>query len=208
MKWWDWMPWFLFFWMLIFKPAFSLSSFTFIKRLFSSSLLSAVRVVSFAYLRLLIFLLAILIPACLESYGCDKKNSYKLDILKQHIFLWKCIFSQFWRQDVWAKVSACLVSSERHERRICPYMSPWPTMGHLLTASSFVSVYPHVSLCVPISYHDKISGQIGLGSLVNQLLKSSVSKCSHILKSWGQSFNMWIVEGTWFTAQQNLEVAW
>ena len=35
-----------------FKPAFSLSSFTLIKRVFSSSLLSAVRVVSSAYLRL------------------------------------------------------------------------------------------------------------------------------------------------------------
>ena len=32
--------------MLSFKPTFSLSSFTFIKRLFSSSLLSAIRVVS------------------------------------------------------------------------------------------------------------------------------------------------------------------
>ena len=52
------------FWMLSFKPAFSLSSFTFINRLFSSSLLSAIRVVSSAYLRLLIFLPAILIPAC------------------------------------------------------------------------------------------------------------------------------------------------
>ena len=49
------------FWMLSFKPAFSLSSFTFIKRLFSS-LLSAIRVVSSAYLRLLLFLLTILIP--------------------------------------------------------------------------------------------------------------------------------------------------
>ena len=38
------------FWMLRFKPAFSLSSFTFIKRLFSSSSLSAIRVVSSAYL--------------------------------------------------------------------------------------------------------------------------------------------------------------
>ena len=36
------------FWMLSFKPAFSLSSFTFIKRFFSSSLLSAIRVVSSA----------------------------------------------------------------------------------------------------------------------------------------------------------------
>ena len=56
----------LVFWMLSFKPTFSLSSFTFIKRLFSSSL-SAVRVVSSAYLRLLIFLPAILIPACTSS---------------------------------------------------------------------------------------------------------------------------------------------
>src|SRR5574339_259678 len=37
--------------MLSFKPTFSLSSFTFIKRLFSSSSLSAVRVVSSAYLQ-------------------------------------------------------------------------------------------------------------------------------------------------------------
>ena len=53
----------LVFWMLSFKPTFSLSSFTFIKRLFSCSSPSATRVASSAYLRLLIFLLAILIPA-------------------------------------------------------------------------------------------------------------------------------------------------
>ena len=40
----------LVFCMLHFKPAFSFSSFTFIKRLFSSSLLSAIRVVTSAYL--------------------------------------------------------------------------------------------------------------------------------------------------------------
>ena len=57
----------LVFGMLSFKPAFSLSSFTLIKRHFSSSLLSAIRVVSSAYLRLLILLLAISIPACDSS---------------------------------------------------------------------------------------------------------------------------------------------
>ena len=51
-----------FLWMLSFKPTFLLSSLTFIKRLFSSSSLSAIRVVSSANLRLLIFLPAILIP--------------------------------------------------------------------------------------------------------------------------------------------------
>ena len=54
------------FWMLSFKPTFSLSSFTYIKRLFSSSL-SAISVVSSAYLRSLIFLPAILIPAYTSS---------------------------------------------------------------------------------------------------------------------------------------------
>ena len=58
---------FCFFFKLSFKPAFSLSSFTLIKRPFSSSSLSAIRVVSYAYLRLLIFLLAILIIACDSS---------------------------------------------------------------------------------------------------------------------------------------------
>ena len=51
----------LLFWMLNFKPTFSLSSFTFIKMLYSSSL-SVISVVSSAYLRLSIFLPAILIP--------------------------------------------------------------------------------------------------------------------------------------------------
>ena len=55
------------YWMLSFEPTFSLSSFTFIRRLLSSSSLSAIRVMSSAYLRLLIFLPAILIPACV--YG-------------------------------------------------------------------------------------------------------------------------------------------
>ena len=68
--------------MLSLKPAFSLSSFTFIKRLLSSSSLSTIRMVSSAYLRLLIFLPAILIPACASSspafrmmYSAFKLNS-------------------------------------------------------------------------------------------------------------------------------------
>ena len=57
----------LVFLMLSFKPAFPLSSFILIKRLFSSSSFSVIRVVLSAYLRLLIFLPAILIPACASS---------------------------------------------------------------------------------------------------------------------------------------------
>ena len=56
----------LVFGMLSFKPPFSLSSFNVIKRLFSSSSLAAKRVVSFAYLTFLIFLLAIFIQLVLH----------------------------------------------------------------------------------------------------------------------------------------------
>ena len=55
------------FWMLTFKSIFSLSSFTYIKRLFSSSSLSNIRVVWSAYLRLLILLPAILFQAYAPS---------------------------------------------------------------------------------------------------------------------------------------------
>ena len=55
------------FWMLSFKPTFSLSSFIFIKKLFSSSSPSTIRVVLSTCLRLLIFLLAILISASASS---------------------------------------------------------------------------------------------------------------------------------------------
>ena len=73
-----------------FKPAFSPSSFILIKSFFSFLSLSAVKVVSSAYLRLLIFLLANLIPDCessslafhmmysfpnLETVSCSVSNS-------------------------------------------------------------------------------------------------------------------------------------
>ena len=77
----------LVFWMLSFKPTFSLS---FIKRLFSSSSLSAIRVVSSAYLRLLIFILAILIPACASSSpACLMMcSAYKLNKQGDNIQPW------------------------------------------------------------------------------------------------------------------------
>ena len=78
------------FWMLSSKLAFSFSSFTFIKRLFSSSSLSAMRVVSSAYLRLLIFLSAILIPACASSSlaFCKMYSTYKLNKQSDTIQPW------------------------------------------------------------------------------------------------------------------------
>ena len=70
----------LVFWKLSFKPVFSQFSFTLIKRLLNSYLLSAFRVASSACLRLLIFLLTILIPAC-ASFSlafCMMFHAYKL----------------------------------------------------------------------------------------------------------------------------------
>ena len=67
LNWWDQMPWFLFpeCWALsqLFHSPLSLSS----RGPFSSFSLSAIMVVSSAYLRLLIFLPAVLIPACASS---------------------------------------------------------------------------------------------------------------------------------------------
>ena len=56
-------------------------SFTFMKRLFSSSSLSAIRVVSSVYLRLLLFLQAILIPSCASSSPAFlmMNSAYKLN---------------------------------------------------------------------------------------------------------------------------------
>ena len=112
LSWWLWLcsrawsqaGWFLQFhssWMLSFKPTFSLSSFTFIKRLFSSSSLSAITVVSSAYLRLLIFLPAILIPACASSSWAFLMmcSAYKLNKQSDNIQPWRTPFP-IWNQSV------------------------------------------------------------------------------------------------------------
>ena len=87
-------------WMLNFKSAFSLSPFTYIKRLFSS-LLSTIRVLSSAYLRLLIFLPAILIPACASTSLAFHMmySAYKLNKQGDNIQLWRTPFP-IWNQSV------------------------------------------------------------------------------------------------------------
>ena len=133
------------FWMLSFKPSFSLSSFTFIKRLFRSSSLSAIRVLSSAYLRILIFLLEILItawasssPAFLMRYSAYKLNKQSENI--QHSV-------QF--------------SSFQSLSRVRLFVTPWTT-AHQASLSntnsqslpklmSIESVMPskHLILCLP-----------------------------------------------------------
>ena len=84
-----------------FKPAFSFFPFTFIKRLFNSSLLSAIRVVSSAYLRLLMFLLAILIPACTSSSPAFHTmcSAFKLNKQGDNIWFW-CTPFPTWNQSI------------------------------------------------------------------------------------------------------------
>ena len=84
-----------------FKPTFSLSSFTFIKKLFSYSSLPAIRVVSSVYLRLLIFLPAILTPAC-ASFSLAfhmMYSAYKLNKQGNNIYPW-CTPFPIWNQSV------------------------------------------------------------------------------------------------------------
>ena len=109
----------LVFCILSFKTTFSLSSFTFIKRLYSSFSLLAIRVVSSAYLRSLIFLPAILIsawasssPVFLMMYSANKLNKQG-----DNIQLWRTPFL-IWNQSVVQ----------------CPVLavaSPWPAYRFL-----------------------------------------------------------------------------
>ena len=100
------------FWMLSLKPTFSLSSFTFIKRLFSSSSLSAIRVVSSAYMRLLIFLPVVLIPACASSSPAllMMYSAQKLNTQVNNIQPW-CTHFPIWNQSVVPCPVPCPVAS-------------------------------------------------------------------------------------------------
>ena len=85
----------------IYLPRSHRLSYTFIKRLFSSSSLSAIRVVSSAYLRLLIFLPTILILACASSSLAFHMiySAYKLNKWGDNIQLW-CTPFPIWNQSV------------------------------------------------------------------------------------------------------------
>ena len=83
------------------KPAFSLSFFTYINRFFSSSMISAIRVVSSEYLRLLIFLPAILIPTCTSTSPtfCMMYSAYKLTKQGDNTHTWHTPFP-VWNQSI------------------------------------------------------------------------------------------------------------
>ena len=123
----------LVFWMLSVKPAFSLSSLNLINRLFSSSSLSAIRAVSSAFLRLLIFLPAILSPA----------YDWKIQPSILHYVL--CISVQFSR-------SVVSDSLRPHGPQRARLPCPSPTPGIYPNFMSIDSVMPsnHLFLCHPL----------------------------------------------------------
>ena len=103
----------LVFWMLTFKPTFPLSSF--IKSLFSSSSLSAIRVVSSACLRLLIFLPAIFIPACASYSPAFLKiySAHKLNKQGDNIRPWRTPFPVWNQSVVPCPVLTCFLTSTK-----------------------------------------------------------------------------------------------
>ena len=80
----------LVFWMLNFKPTFYNLLFCFHQKLFCSSSFSAMTVVSPTYLKLVIFLPAILIPACSSSSPafCMMCSAYKFNKWGDNIQCW------------------------------------------------------------------------------------------------------------------------
>ena len=91
----------LVFWMLSFKPTFFILFFHFHQEIFSSFSLSAIWVVSSIYLTLLIFLLAISIPACAlcSPAFCMMYSAYKLNQQGDNIQPWHTPFP-IWNQSV------------------------------------------------------------------------------------------------------------
>ena len=121
----------LVFWILSFKPTFSLSSFTYIKTLFNSPLLSAIRVVSTAYLRLFVSFLEILISACDSSSPTFPMmySEYKLNRQGDNIQPWRTPFP-IWNQSVtpfaW-QPTPVLLPGKSHGWRSLVGCNPW---GH------------------------------------------------------------------------------
>ena len=143
----------LVFWMLSFKPTFSLS-FTFIKRLFSSSSLSAIRVVSSAYLRLLIILPAILIPVCASSSLAFLMmySACKLNKRGDNIQPWHTRFP-IWNQSVVVDHVLSELSTITHQSWVAlhgmthSFIELNKTVIHMISLVSFLWLW--FSICLP-----------------------------------------------------------
>ena len=145
----------LVFWMLSFKSACSLTSYTFNQRLFSSSSISAISLVSYVYLRLLLFL-TILIPVCASSSPALHMmySAYKLNKQDDNIQPW-CTPFIAWNQSIipWFHVCSkccvltCIQISEEavkvvwyfHLLKICHSLL-WSSHKGLLCSQKFARI--------------------------------------------------------------------
>ena len=208
------------FWMLSFKLASSLYSFIFIKRLFSFSSLSDIRVVSSAYLRLLIFLSEILIPACASSslalcmmYSAQKLNKQGDNIQPWHtpVPIWK------------RSVVPCLVLTW-HACRFLRKQERWFGIPISLTILQFVVIHTVKSFGViseaeidiffleffcffydPVEVGNLISGFSDFSKsslnilkfLAHVLLKPGLQNFEHYFASMWNEYS-WVVAWTFF----------
>ena len=178
--------------MLSFKPYFSLSSFTFIKRLFSSSLFSAITVVASAYLRLLIFLPAILTSAYASSSPAlhIMCSAYKLNKQDDNIQPW-CTPFPIWNQSVVPCLVLCLldlligISGGRWAALVFPFLwefssSLWPTQSEFGRVNEAeVDVFMEFSCFFLIFQH-----MLAIWSLVPFLNPTWVSRNSQFTYCW------------------------
>ena len=127
------------FWMSSFKPTFFTLLFHFHHEALVP-LLSAIRVVSYAYMRLLIFLLAILVPACASSSLAFLMmySAFKLKKQGDNMHPWRTPFS-IWNQCV----GPCLVLT----------VASWPAYRFLRRQVKWVKItQPCPTLCDPMGY--------------------------------------------------------
>ena len=97
-------PMILVFWTLSFKPSFSLSSFNFIKSVFSSSLLSTIGGVSSACPRLLIFLPAILRCGRWVQWQLEWGKGFHVASIASMGLVWCCLEAECFV--IWCPLSA------------------------------------------------------------------------------------------------------
>ena len=139
------------FWMLSFKPTFSLSSFTFIKRLFSSSSLSAIRVVSSAYLRYWYFSQQSWFQLVLNVV--QNKILYPLNNLFQPTNSWQPQFFLFlWFLTVNGIIqllSFCVLMF-----KLYPCCSMWQEFLYFFLSLFYILVYVYTTF--PLSIHPSV----------------------------------------------------
>ena len=166
-------PVILVFRLLSFKPVFSLFSFSFIKWLFSSSLLSATRVVSSSYLRLLIFLPTILIPACASSSPAFLMmySAYKLNKQGDNIQPW-CTPFPIWNQCVFPYLVLTVAS--------------WPAYRFLKRQVRWPGIPIFLRIFYSYCFHSLLAKTIQIFCFIVIILKCEGRSIKGAKSRWGQ----------------------